>query len=145
MMGMDLTQLNTPEECLAFAEECSRLAREARRKAVELRAVIHTQSTDVERELWKAVIAYEEILTKKNKRRTLASRTRQMIKRHGIIGTAERAVNRKIEAMGYRTLIELGYEDWTFESIILKYPESFHDSVVKLCADRLITINKAIS
>lgn len=99
-MDEAINKLKTPEECIQFANKCTDLAREARRRAIELRALTHTNVSLVETELWKALYAYEEILTKKNQRRTLAGRTRQMITRYGIIGTAERAVNRKIEAMG---------------------------------------------
>jgi len=99
-----ISKLKTPEECLQYANKCTALAQEARRRAIELRANAQNAQSEVETELWKALYAYEEILTKKNQRRTLAGRTRQMITRYGIIGTAERAVNRKIEAMGYKVL-----------------------------------------
>ena len=96
----------------------------------------------METELWKALYAYEEILTRKNQRRTLAGRTRQMITRYGIIGTAERAVNRKIEAMGYKVLVEMGMQDLTFESVITKFPESFTQNIVTLCKERLAILKK---
>ena len=83
----------------AACEECPRqnpdLAREARRRAVELRATAYGGKTEVELKLLKALYAYEEVLSEKNKRKTRAARTWQMIKRYGIIGAAERAVNRK--------------------------------------------------
>ena len=136
-MDETIIKLKTPEECILFANKCTDLAREARRRAIELRALTHTNVSLVETELWKALYAYEEILTKKHKRRTLAGRTRQMITRYGIIGTAERAVNRKIEAMGYKVLVEMGMQDLTFESVIIKFPNSFKQDIVKLCKERL--------
>ena len=137
-----ISKLKTPEECIQFANKCTDLAREARRRAIELRALTHDNTSMVETELWKALYAYEEILTKKNHRRTLAGRTRQMITRYGIIGTAERAVNRKIEAMGYKVLVEMGMQDLTFESVITKFPESFNQDIVRLCKERLAEFKK---
>ena len=141
-MDEAINKLKTPEECIQFANKCTDLAREASRRAIELRALTHGNISTVETELWKALYAYEEILTKKNQRRTLAGRTRQMITRYGIIGTAERAVNRKIEAMGYKVLVEMGMQDLTFESVITKFPESFGKDIVKLCSERLKEFKK---
>ena len=97
-MDERIQQLKTPEECIQLEinvrDKNPELAREARRRAVELRAAAHGIKSAVELELLKALYAYEEVLSEKNKRRTRASRTWQMINRHGIIGAAERAVNR---------------------------------------------------
>ena len=71
-----LTQaLKTPEECDHFIEIHTVLIKQARQKAVELRAQNHIASNEVEADLYKAIYAYEEILTQKNGRRTRASRT----------------------------------------------------------------------
>lgn len=137
-----ISKLKTPEECIHYANKCTALAKEARLRAIELRAYAQNAKSEVETELWKVLYAYEEILTKKNQRRTLAGRTRQMITRYGIIGTAERAVNRKIEAMGYKVLVEMGMQDLTFESVITKFPESFAQNIVKLCKERLEELKK---
>lgn len=122
---------------MSFAEICTDLAKIARRRAIELRAINLGKMSEVETELWKALYAYEEILSKNNKRRTPASRARQMIKRYGIIETAERAVNRKIEAMGYRILVDMGLQDLTFEAVIVRFPEAFNQQIVKLAQSRL--------
>jgi hypothetical protein len=136
-----IKKLKTPAECIQLAknvrERNPNLAREARRRAVELRAISHGQSNELELELLKAVYAYEEVLTEKNKRTTRASRTWQMITRHGIIGAAERAVNRKIEPTGYTVLIEMGMPDLTFESVIVRHPDAFSQEVVSRAKARL--------
>jgi hypothetical protein len=125
-----LKKLETPEECIRLAknvrERNPSLAREARRRAVELQAIAYGNKSEVELELLKALYAYEEVLSEKNKRNTRASRTWQMIKRHGIIGAAERAVDRKIEPAGYKVLVEMGMYDLTFESVIVRYPDAFN-------------------
>ena len=98
---MDIIQkLKTPEECAQLAKNVRErnpdLAREAHRRAVELRAISHEPQSDVELKLLQALYAYEEVLSVKNKRKSRASRTWQMIKRHGITGASERAVDRAI-------------------------------------------------
>lgn len=60
-----------------------------------------------------------------------------MEKRYGIIETAERAVNRPTEAMGYKVLIEKGMSDLTFESIIVRHPEAFSREAVERAKARL--------
>ena len=129
-----IKKLTTPEECIQLAKNVGGrnpdLAREARRRAVELRAIAFGNKNQVELELLKALYAYEEVLSEKNKRNTRASRTWQMIKRHGIIGAAERAVNRKIEPAGYKVLVEMGMHDLTFEAVIVRYPDAINQEVV---------------
>ena len=129
-----IKKLTTTEEFIQLAKNVgdrnSDLAREARRRAVELRAIVFGNKNQVELELLKALYAYEEVLSEKNKRNTRASRTWQMIKRHGIIGAAERAVNRKIEPAGYKVLVEMGMHDLTFGAVIVRYPDAFNQEVV---------------
>ncbi len=95
-MDEKVKRLKTPKDCLQFAENVRdkkpELARQARRRAVELRALAYGTEKEVEIEILKAVYAYEEVLFERNQRRTSASRTWQMIKNHGIIKAAARAV-----------------------------------------------------
>jgi hypothetical protein len=137
-----ISKLKTPEECIQFANKCAALAREAQRRAIELRANAQNAKSGVETELWKALFAYEEILSDKNKKKTLANRTRPMIKSYGIIGAAEKVVNRSIEAKGYKVLVEKGLQDMTFEAVIVRFPEAFAKGIVKLCQERLEELNK---
>jgi len=137
-----IRKLKTPEECLLFAEIFADLARVTMRRAIELRAINLGNKSEVETALWEAILAYEEVLSKKNGKRTLASRTRQMIKRYGIIGAAERAVNRKIEAMGYKVLVDIGLHDLTFEAVIVRFPEVFSQQIVELARSRLEEMGK---
>ena len=132
-----ISKLKTPEECIKFAEKCTNLAQEARLRAIELRTLTHGNKSEVETELLKAIYAYEEVLSKKNKKRTRASRTWPMVKRYGIVGAAEKAVNRNTDAMGYRLLIEMGLQDLTFEAVIVRFPEAFSQQIVKLARSRL--------
>jgi hypothetical protein len=83
-----------------------------------------------EQEALRSVYAYEEGLSKKRGRRTRASRTWQMIDRHGIIGAVERAVNRKEETTGYTLLREMGMDDFAFEVVVVRYPNLFSPEAV---------------
>jgi hypothetical protein len=137
-MEPKIQALKTPEECYRFIKKYTTLINQARQRAVELRTLNHSVSSEVEAELYRVLYAYEEILSQKNKKRTRAGRTWQMVNRYGIIGTAERAVNRKIEPQGYKLLAEFGMKDLTFEAVIAKYPEAFSHEAVTTAKARLV-------
>lgn len=137
--------LKTPEECEQLSEIFGDLAKKAQRRAVELRALSHGMNEKVETELLKVIYAYEEILSEKNKRKTKANRTWQMVKRYGLIEAAMRAVNRQSDPLGYKTLIEKGLEDLTFEAIILRFPDYFRKEVIDTAKRRLEELKKSIN
>jgi hypothetical protein len=131
-----IEKLKTPEDCETFAKNVSErgrpdLALAARKRAVALRAAQYCAQSDIERECIEAVYAYEEVLSQKNGKKTKASRTWPMIKKHGIITAVERAVNREVETQGYTALVEMGLEDYAFEAVILRHPEAFSPEVVE--------------
>jgi len=141
-MDERVRNLKTPEQCEIFARNATErdrpdLADEARVRGVQLRAEAYGAKTDAEREAIQAIYAYEEVLTQKNGKRTRASRTWPMIKRYGIIGAVERAVNREVETQGYTALVEMGLEDFAFEAVILRYPDVFSDEAVERSKKRL--------
>ena len=141
-----IAQLKTPESCETFARNAeakgrSDLALAARRHAVELRAASHSANTQAEKEALRAVYAYEEALAKKSGKRTRASRTWQMIDRHGIIAAVERAVNRSTETQGYRALMEMGMKDFAFEAVVLRYPQLFSVETVARAKSRVAEID----
>jgi len=140
-----INTLHDPDECQKIADIFTDLAIKARRRSIELRANRHGNSKGVEVELLKVLYAYEDILTLKNKRKTHASRTWQMVKRYGIIKAAERAVNRPVEAMGYKILVERGMKDLTFEAVIIKYPKEFSREIVKLAKNRVEELETTLS
>jgi len=133
-MDERVRRLKTPEECEIFRTNVQKtlpaLAQEARRRGVELRAAAYGAKGTAEKEALCAVYAYEEVLSKKHGRTTRASRTWQMIKRHGIIGAVERAVNREHETVGYAALLEMGMQDFAFEAVVARYPELFSPKAV---------------
>lgn len=60
-----------------------------------------------------------------------------MIKRHGIIESVERAVNRESVTQGYTLLAEMGLENFAFEAVILRHPELFSDEAIAKSKQRL--------
>lgn len=147
-MDERVKRLSTPEQCEIFARNATErnrpdLAVEAGRRAVQLRATAYGAQSDAETEALEAVYAYEEVLRKKHGRRTSASRTWQMIKRHGIIEAVERAVNRPVETLGYTALVDMGLEEFAFEAVILRHPELFSDAAVKKSQVRMLSRQKS--
>lgn len=137
-----VANLKTPEECAVFEKNVTErgrpdLAVAARKRALELRAGKYGATMEVERECLEAVYAYEQVLTIKNGRTTRASRTWQMIKRHGIIAAVERAVNRETETIGFTALLDMGLEDYAFESVIVRHPSVFSPDAVRHSQDRV--------
>ena len=129
-------KLKTPQECAVFEKNVTErgrpdLAVAARKRALELRAEQYGATTEVERECLEAVYAYERVLSAKNGKNTRASRTWQMIERHGIIGAVERAVNRDTETIGFTALLEMGLEDYAFESVVVRHPHLFSANAVQ--------------
>jgi len=140
-MDERISKLETPEECEQFAinvqDRQPERAKAARRRAVELRAAKHGAKTDVERDAFKAVCAYEYALIKKSGKTARASRTWPMIKRHGIIPTVEKIVRRKNVTSGYKVLLEMGMPDFAFEAVVCRHRSVFSAEAVKCAEKRL--------
>ena len=141
-MDKRIERLDTLKKCANFARNAMEkgkpdLANEARQRAVQLQAQEHGAMSAAETEALQAVYAYEVLLTKKNGRNTRASRTWQMIKRHGIIEAVERAVKRDVVTQGYTMLVEVGLEEHAFEAVILRHPEVFSEEAARISRARL--------
>lgn len=148
LMAERVANFKTPEECSIFEKNVLErgrpdLAVAARKRALELRALKYGASTDPERECLEAVYAYEGVLAIKNGKATRAVHTWQMIRRHGIIGAVERAVNRDAESLGYTTLQALGLEDYAFEVVVVRHPELFSAGAVQCAQVRIDEWNSA--
>ena len=143
-----IDRLTTPDECEQLAKNVQKdnpeLAIRAHRKAVELRAANYGAKTAAEQEAMRAVYAYEECLTKKNGRKTRASRTWPMIENRGIIEAVERAVTRKTETQGYAILAEMGMQDFAFEHVVLRHPELFSQKAIERSKERVAQMNSEI-
>jgi hypothetical protein len=137
-----IARLKTPEDCVNFeanakAKGETALALAARRRAVQVRAAAFGETSAVELECLEAVYAYEEVLSNEKGRRQPASRTWQMIKRHGIVPAVERIVTNRAQSSGFTALSKMGLLDLAFEAVVLRYPESFSAAAATISRDRL--------
>jgi hypothetical protein len=136
-----VAKLSTAEECEQFIENVREkhpeLVPQAKRRAVQLRAEKAGAKSEVEREALEAIYAYETVLSEHSGKKKRATRTWQMIKNHGIIGTIERAVNRPDDASGYTTLVSMGWEQLSFEAVVLRHREVFSPEIITRCKERL--------
>lgn len=141
-----ISKLKTPEECKVFAKNVIELGRPdlaklALRRAVELQVEEYkatlVENTEVEKECYKALLAYEEVLSVKAGRSQKANRTRKMIPKYGLLETVERVVNRKSDAAGYTALVEMGMKELAFEAVILRFPSKFSPEAILRAKDRL--------
>jgi hypothetical protein len=123
-------KLKTIQDCEALARNARArshpdLALQAEQRAVELQASSFDAKSEVERACIEAVCAYERVLTARNGRTTHASRTWQMIKRHGVLTAVERIVTKREDALGYTALVEAGLGQFAFEAVVLRHPTHF--------------------
>jgi len=137
-----IKKIDSPEKCEIFARNAIEkgrqdLANEALLRATELRAESYGASTQAEKEALQAIFAYEETLRAKNGKKTRATRTWQMIEKHGIIESVNRAVCRPTETLGYRALLDMGFGAFAFEAVILRYPAVFSPEAVRVSEERL--------
>lgn len=128
-MDERVARLDTHEECEQFAKNVEsrlpELALAARRRAVELCAGAYGAESAVEREAIEAVYAYEAGKSKLRGRNVRATRTWQMIKRHGIIPAIEKVVSRPDAADGYKVLVEMNMTDFAFEAVVCRNSDAF--------------------
>ena len=141
-MDYRVERLRTPAECVIFAKNAIAgkrpdLALEAQRKSVQMQAATHETTSPVEAEAFAAVYAYEALLTKKNGKKTRATKTWQVVKSHGIIEAIQRAVSRPPDAASAIALRELGLEDLAFEALVLRHETAFNDATVQIARARL--------
>lgn len=141
-MDEKIKKIDTIEKCEIFAKNCvthgrEDLAEQARERVIQLKAEMYGAKSDIEREALEAIYAYEEVLAIKNGKKTRASRTWQMVERHGVIEALERAVNRTTETAGYNSLVDMGLEEYAFENVILRHPDLFSESAVRISAERM--------
>jgi len=141
-MDARVAKLKSVSECEAFARNARarilpELADQALKRSVELQAEEHHTDSEVELECWKAIYAYEAVLSAKKGHRQPAARTRQMITKYGMIRAVERVVARKTDASGYTALVEMGLTDLAFEAVVLRHSEHFSADAIARSSERL--------
>jgi hypothetical protein len=99
----------------------------------------------VEVEALRAVYAYEEVLAGRHGKRLPASKTWQLIRRHGVLETVEIIVNRdtqpEVFTAVFAALAEMDMLDYAFESVVLRYPHIFKPHTVQRAREHLQDFN----
>jgi len=144
-MDPRVSRLQTLEECdnlaaNAIVRGAPELAAQARVRSIQIRAGVHGVQGEVENDCLQAVHAYEEVLSASKGKRLHASRTWQMIKRHGIIPAVERVVLKRDVSTGFTALASMGLMDYAFEAVVLRHPTCFSEEAVSVCRQRLLAV-----
>ena len=84
-----------------------------------------------------ALGAYEEFLSTKNSKKTIAQRLRQNIKKIGLRDALIKATSKKTLTDGYKYLINEGLEEYTLEKVILNNKELFDEDLVVFIKDKI--------
>ena len=108
-----------------------------KRETVRAKAAAHEPTTDVEREAFEAVYAYQEARSVQAGRPFRASRTWPMVERLGILVAVERLVSKTDDSDCYTTLVEMGMEDLAFESVVVRHRDAFSEEAVAASEARL--------
>ena len=108
-----------------------------KRETVQAKAAAHNPATDVEREAFEAVYAYQEARSTQAGRPFRASRTWPMIERLGILAAVERLVSKADDSDCYPTLVGMGMEDMAFESVVVRHRDAFSEKAVTASEARL--------
>lgn len=91
----------------------------------------------VEHDFWTTVHAFEYVLTEENGKTTRLSRTRQKVKRDGVVATLASWAESTKPKDGFNMLMERGMPELTGEAIVLRHQADFEPSVIDAARARL--------
>ena len=116
---------------LANAEKqgISELAFRCRARIAEVRSQPYSEG--IEREFWNAIFIAEEIASQKNGKPTRLSRTRDKVKRVGVLRTVMDLAENAKTSPGFRLLIDARRPDLTAEAIVLRNRSDFSDDQIR--------------
>lgn len=135
-----IAQMTIPAGLRSLMANARRLGREdvywnAFRRLSELEGL--DLSDPLERDFYRVLNAYEQLLTEKNGRTMKASRTRQKMMNKGVMQCLiDWAVGNPTE--GFRLLVDKGQPELTAEYLVTKYKDRFDDDVVESARARLV-------
>lgn len=139
--SLAVARLKTLEECEQFAVNFasnSALVMATRKRAIEINLAAHANESQVSRDVWAVLYAYEEVLYIKHGRRLKANHTRRAIARHGLIRAVENIVTQRVsDDDGFARLVSAGLRGMTFEAVVLKHPGAFSPKAVEQARSKL--------
>lgn len=91
----------------------------------------------MEHDFWRTIHTFEYVLSEERGRTTRLTRTRQKVRRVGVVQTLiDWALDTK-QTEGFRMLLERGMPELTGEAIVLRHPSRFDATVVSAASARL--------
>ena len=128
-------------------DQLRRLMEAARRNGAEsvreaaFRRLLHilpgeTPGT-IEHDFWRTIHAFEEVLRQERGRTVRLSRTRQKVKRVGVMQTLTDFAMNKAPTDGFRMLIDRAMPELTGEAIVLRHKSHFPEEVITAAEERL--------
>jgi hypothetical protein len=107
-----------------------------------LREVVGGESEGLRQAFDQAMRSYEAFLTRKNGKKTRASRTWQAVQNYGVKAAIVALVNRKDDPFGLVAFVQECDVGETFEAIVARFPAEFHEGVVATARQRLKELRK---
>ena len=101
------------------------LALQAHRRAVDLRAEAYGATDEAEFAAVRAIYAYEEALGYQKGKRTRATGTWQLVRRHGLLAAVYKRLDSRDSEEVLPILRELGMEDYSFAAVLKEYRDAF--------------------
>mgnify|MGYP003573764087 FL=1 len=123
-------RINDPELCYVFGKNAvhrghPELALQAHRRAVDLRAEAYGATDEAEFAAVRAIYAYEEALGYQKGKRTRATGTWQLVRRHGLLAAVHKRLDSRDSEEVLPILRELGMEDYSFAAVLKEYRDAF--------------------
>jgi predicted site-specific integrase-resolvase len=137
------TALKTPADCRIVMDRLKKNGLETEYKSVleQYCRLIGKENEDpsdpLVQDFYETLAAYERLLSEKNGRTTLASRTSEKIRNKGILQSLIEWTCGKVETNGFNLLLEHGLHKYTGEYLVVKYADRFSRDVVELASERL--------
>ena len=107
-----------------------------------LREVLGGESEGLRKAFDQAMKSYEAFLTRKNGKKTRASRTWQAVQNYGVKAAIVALVNRTDDPFGLVAFVQECGVGETFEAIVARFPAEFHEGVVATARQRLKELRK---
>ncbi|MFT4793817.1 MAG: hypothetical protein ACI9ZM_001972 [Paracoccaceae bacterium] len=122
------------------------MANARRKSVVDVYAAAFRRLTDiapeeepgtVEYDFWKGIAAVEQTLLEERGKAVRATRTRQMVRKHGVIGTLGKLVTAKADDDGFDQIMARDLPELTGEAVVIKHSSAFEPEIIAAARARL--------
>ena len=98
----------------------------------------------LEHDFWKTIKTYELVLREDEKTTVNLYKTRKQAETEGIEKTLSEWVMNKSHGWVFNSLIEIGKLELTAESVVLRHPDKFEESIIEAANERLYPSQDAL-